>query len=282
MRVLALVGLATLMTVEAASAASSAAQPTSIPHDSGNPWLHTATGLSVPAEVSGLKRTDVRWFSAPEVDVAAIYANADQSEIVTLYLFRNTSADVPVWFDRARVAILLRRELFGEVTPTGIKSFTPRGQDRATGLMESYRTTGSFSATMLAVLPVKGHYAKVRASSASKDPAALESLVRQLVDGINWTSDRQHPLAAPVSDCAAVLSVGKPARPIKASKEDRMMAGILGGVLAQAPDEQKVEPAGPPPTFCREPGPAQLAWASTDPMPAASATPSQSATPARP
>jgi hypothetical protein len=34
--------------------------------------------------------------SAPEVDVAAIYANADESEVITLYLFRNTSADVPV------------------------------------------------------------------------------------------------------------------------------------------------------------------------------------------
>jgi hypothetical protein len=57
--------------------------------------------------------------------------------------------------------------LFGEVTPGGIRAFTPRGQDRASGLMESYRTAGQYPATMLAVLPVQGFYAKVRASSTS-------------------------------------------------------------------------------------------------------------------
>jgi hypothetical protein len=260
MRILALVGLATLVTAEVATATLSlAAQPTSIPQDAGEPWLHAATGISFPAEVSGLKRTNIRWFSAPEVDVAAIYTNADQSEVITLYLFRNTSADVSVWFDRARVAILLRREMFGDVTPAGIRPFTPRGQDLATGLMESYRGTGPFSATELAVLPVKGFYAKVRASSTRKGSPTLAIAVGQLLDAMKWTSDRQQPLAAAISDCSAPLPTGKRAKRIKASKEERMMAGILGGLIAQVTNDQKVKPAAKPPTFCREPGSGQLA-----------------------
>ena len=254
MRILPLI----LAAASALASTVAAAQPTSIAHEADKPWLHAPTGLSFPAEVGGLQRTGVRRFSAPDVDVAAIYGNADESEAITLYLYRNTSGDVPVWFDRARVAILARRQLYGEITPTGVRAFVPHGQDRASGLMESYRTTGPYSSTMLAVLPVKGFYAKVRASSASKDSAALEVLVREILDGIAWTSDRQHALAAAVADCPAPLPTGKPAKQIAASREDRMMSAILGGLVAQVPANPKAEPAAPPPTFCREPGPAQM------------------------
>ncbi len=61
-----------LAALAAAAPAMAAAQTTSISHEAGKPWLHAATGFSFPAEAGGLKRTDVRWFSAQEVDVAAI------------------------------------------------------------------------------------------------------------------------------------------------------------------------------------------------------------------
>lgn len=235
----------------AAPAAATAQTPIAAKADKN--WAHRPTGVTLPAQLAGLQRQRLIWFSAPEVDVAGEWFSADGSDNVTVYLFRNVSGSVPVWFDRARYAVVNRRDRFGEVAPTGIRAFNPRGQRLATGLMESYRTSGSFRSTALAVLPINGFYAKVRASSSSRDLPSLEALMMQVLNSFNWSSRAQEPTAVAVEDCPSPLAAGKPARPLAASQEDRMMAGLLGGLVAQVGNNGRRKPSAPQ-KFCREPG----------------------------
>lgn len=236
-----------------------AAAQTAIPAKANKTWGHKPTGLALPAQLAGLQRARLIWFSAPEVDVAGEYFSADGSDNLTVYLFRNTSGSVPVWFDRARFAVMVRRDRFGEVTPTGIRPFTPRGQASTTGLMGTYRTSGEHRSTGLAVLPLNGFYAKVRASSSKRDLPGLEALMMQVLNSFNWASRVPEPVAAAVAECTSPLPAGATARPLAATEQDRMMAGILGGLAAQVQNGKQAQPAAPQ-TFCQEPGQQQPAF----------------------
>ena len=82
---------------------------TTIEAKPGKPWKHKATGAALPASLAGLPRTKVVYLTSPEVDVAANYENADGSEAVTIYIYRDVSGSVPVWFDKVWYRDLHRR-----------------------------------------------------------------------------------------------------------------------------------------------------------------------------
>ena len=92
MRVL-LLGLASVL---ALALPSLAAAQNVVPTKANKPWTHQASGISLPPTLAGLKRSDVRWFSSQEVDVAGVYDSNDGGTQLTLYLYRNVSGDVPV------------------------------------------------------------------------------------------------------------------------------------------------------------------------------------------
>jgi hypothetical protein len=138
MRVLSLV----LASVLATSGPASAATPIKLSPDKS--WKHKATGIVFAPVVAGLQRQGVAWYSAPEVDVSGDYWSADGNDAVTIYLFRNVSGDVPVWFDRARTFITHLPDKYGTVAPTGIRHLVPRGQDTASALFETYRSGAQF------------------------------------------------------------------------------------------------------------------------------------------
>ncbi len=239
----------------AALMASPAAAATEIPAKPGKDWKHKPTGLAFPDTLAGLKRRQVVYFSAPEVDVGADYWSADGNDTVTIYIYRNVTGNVPLWFDRSRHFITNLRDKYGVAQPTGVRPFTPRGQSAATGLMESYSIEKAGRSSALAVLPFSGFYAKVRATSKTRDNAGLEALLMEALNAFDWSSKPPHPAAVPVADCAAPLAKREPAKPLEASGEDRMMAGILGGLFSQVATQDlgKGAEARPPVTYCREP-----------------------------
>jgi hypothetical protein len=235
---------------------SPAAAATDIASDPAKAWKHKPTGVALPATLAGLKRTKLAYFSAPVVDVAGDYWSADGSDTITVFLYRNVTGSVPLWFDRSRFYLMNLPDKYGTVRATGIRPFSPRGQAVASGLLETYEVSKGGRATGLVVLPFKGFYVKVRASSKTRDLAELESLLLDAVNAFDWTDKSATHAAAPMADCGTPLAARAPAKLIEAKGDDRMMAGILGGLFAQVASSQadKKAAAEPPVAYCREPG----------------------------
>lgn len=246
-----------LTAIAMAAAAPALAQPKDLQAKPGKEYKHKATGLKIAAALAGLERATVTAFGSAETDIGANYWSADGADNVTVFLYRNVSGSVPVWFDRGRATILLMPEKYRNPQSLGIRAFTPRGQDRATGLMEIFRTESQFQSTGVILFPVNGFYAKIRASSKSRDGAGLEQLMLSAVNAVDWRSRRTEAAAAPVKDCAAKLPDRSPAKLATMNSQDRMMSALIGGVIAQA-DAIKSTPSAI--TYCRETGPQTIPY----------------------
>ena len=235
------------------------AQPTDLNAPPNKEWRHKPTKVRLPPTLLNLQRQKVVSFGGNDTDVAGDYWSADGSETVTIYLYRNVDGNVPVWFDRARTIINLVPEKYGTPISTGARPFTPRGQRATAGLMEIFTVSGKdFRSTGVMVLPVNGFYAKVRASSNTRDAAGLEQLMLAAVNAMNWTSGWQEVAAAPVADCPSPLPPRAPAKMAAASSDDEMMSALIGGLVSQSVslDAKKAVPIA----YCRERSPAQIPY----------------------
>lgn len=239
--------------------ASPVSAATDLKFDPNKRWEHKPTGIVLLPTLGAVKRNRLAWFSAPDVDVAGEYWSGDDNDTVTIYLYRNVSGDVPMWFDRARFYILNLPEKYGAVTPTGVRAFTPRGTTVTSGLMETYQLSKNGRSSALAVLPFNGFYAKFRATSKTRDLAGVEALLLEAVNTFDWSSKTKQRPAITIADCATPLAARGPAKQLEG--EDRMMAGLLGGLFAQVGKQViKGKPLPPPPTYCREPGQSSLSY----------------------
>jgi hypothetical protein len=61
-----------------------------------------------------------------------------------------------------------------------------------------------------------------------------------------------------MADCPSALPQGQAAQQLVATQDERMMSGILGGLIAQVNNSPAERPAALPQPFCREPGTAGL------------------------
>ena len=231
------------------------AQPGDLQAKAGKDWKHKATGVKLPAMLAGLQRDNVSAFGGAETDVGANYWSADRSDNITVFLYRNVSANAPVWFDRARSLILLHSTKYVNPRSLGIRAYTPRGQKAASGLMEIFATESQYRSTGVILFPVNGFYAKIRVSSKARDAAGLEQLILAATNTIDWTSRQKDFAAAPVHDCASPLPQRGPAKLATVSSEDRMMSALIGGVVAQA---GAIKAAPSSIAYCREPGPLKI------------------------
>lgn len=250
-----------IVVLAALAVAAPAMAATEIKFDASKRWAHKPTGVSLPPTVAGLPRNSLAWFSAPEVDVSGDYWSADGNDTITIYLYRNVSGDVPLWADRARFYILNLPDKYGAVTPSGLRAFTPRGQRVTSGLMESYQLGKWGKSSALAVIPFNGFYAKFRVTSKTRDVAGIEALLMEAVNAFDWSSKSRQAPAIPIVDCQSPLPARTAAKLVEG--DNRMMAGLLGGLFAQIDvnDIKKDKgPPPPPPVYCREPGPANLTY----------------------
>lgn len=244
------------------------AQATDLQAKRGKDWKHKATGVKLTATLAGLERDSVAGFGglsgdnvsasdAAQTDVGANYWSADRSDNITVFLYRNVSGNAPVWFDRARSLILLHSTKYVNPRSLGIRSFTPRGQAAASGLIEVFATEGQYRSTGVILFPINGFYAKIRVSSKSRDAASLEQLILAAANTIDWTSRQNEFAAVPVQDCASPLPQRGPAKLATVSSEDRMMSALIGGVVAQA---GTIKDAPSLLVYCREPGPLKIPY----------------------
>lgn len=246
-----------LAAVSVAFGPPASAQPSNLQAKPGKSWKHKATAVKLPALLAGLQRENVSSYGGMETDISANYWSTDGATNITVFLYRNVSGNASLWFDRARSLILLQPAKYVKPRSLGIRSITPRGQSRASGLLEIFATESQYRSTGLILLPVNGFYAKIRASSKSLDAAGLEQLLITAGNSIDWASRRMEFASAPVQECASGLPQRGPARLATISSEDRMMSALIGGVVAQAA-AMKAAPSST--VYCRDPGPLQIPY----------------------
>lgn len=247
-----------LMGVAAAAialAAPAASEPSKVQADNSKSWKHKPTGARFTPTLAGLNRSEIVTYTGNDTDVAAQYGDG-QTLFVTVYLFRNVSGNIPVWFDRARTVVSYG-DRYGKLESSGIRTVAPKDHANATGLMESFTAEKNFRSTGLAIFPAGDFYVKVRASSTLLHRDQLAELIARIVAEFDGAKDRKSAAAVPVSDCATMLPARQPAKLATANEDERMMAALLGGLAQQIANTK--EPVSVP-SYCREPGPARIEY----------------------
>lgn len=219
----------------------------------GRPFEHKNSGLKLPPTLAGLPRTTVVDLMAPQLDVTTNYATSDNSEALTVYIYRTTAGAVPVWFDRA-VWQIEHRPIYGTpVRSEGAPSFAPPGQSAQSGMIAAWTTTGSqYRSTALALVPVGEWLVKFRYSSATMDAPTLTAKLRAAVEAIGWPrAIPPAPAAAPVLSCATPLAFSGQAVPLKRNKDAAFQDALVSGLFGIAQGKRR-----PGVVWCSDPAPA--------------------------
>lgn len=255
MRSARVVAMAMLM----ASGAVGAQTPPDLPIDAGKPYRHAPTALVIPVVLDGLARSNARAFAADHLDEAFNFATPDVGEDITVFVFRNVSGSVPVWFDRVASAVQ-HREIYGEPTiVTPATAFTPPGQRTASGLIETWRPGKSrYRSTGMAFMPLGPQwYVELRYSSSTIDAEAMEARLRGVIGAIGWprTIEAQ-PAATPVSDCATPLAISGRATAVAAGQQSsaNVLLGAMVASMAGKPSAKKDVSVQPARAWCRDTG----------------------------
>ena len=193
------------------------------------PWKHKYSKLQIPDQVTDLKLTNVKDAENNGLDVIVNFGSAEGGESTTIYVFRKTSGDVPVWFDRAAALIVVRPE-FGRVTATTQPtSFIPPGQATATGLKQVFSTAGGeWKSTAVALIQMGGWYVKLRLSSTTRTPDELAVRLEQTLVSLKWpTKLAAGPVATPITACTTPLSFAAEAALAPADPSAGLMAAVL-------------------------------------------------------
>jgi len=206
------------------------AQASQLEVKKNKPYTNKPSGITLPYKLTGLERYSASSFDPKDLNIGVQYAPADESEFLTVYIFRNASGNAAVWFDRARVAIETR-DIFGRVSP-GIPAaaFAPPGQKQTSGLRTVYSLANKdFLSTGLMIFSVGDWYIKIRASSKKRGTKQLNQWMDEVLAGIVWPTEiAESPTASLVEDCASSFKVHDNA---KAAPGDPMETALLSGLM---------------------------------------------------
>lgn len=252
-------GLLATMLVSALPVAAQS-HKSAIRASANKPYRFRHSRLSVPPVLDGIPRTAIEQFGSDELDVFARYERG--SDLITVYVYRQVSGAVPVWFDRSRASIEARSEMFGTVTPAmAPTAFTPPGQTTASGLMGGWTITKPpYRGTALALMPMGEWLVKVRYSSITLDGPAVAARIPAVLAALDWpqTTAAAAP-ATPIADCTAPLAFPTTAQVVRDDKTlsmSALTAGLLSSATAR-PDPNDAAKT-PPPVWCRDTGPVRF------------------------
>lgn len=233
-------------------------QPPPIKIGANQPYRHKPTGLTVPIMLDGLTRTTANAY-IPEIDEAFGFDNPADTETLTVFVFRNVTGSVPVWFDRVDW-VASRRDVYGGVTQSHpALPFAPTGQGTASGLISTYAVSrGPYRSTAIAFMPLgPGWYVSLRYSSKTFDPATLETRLRTVASALGWPGKlEQQPAVVPIENCTTSLAVSATAKPV--GRDKSITGALLFGALLSSADEktkrkmEKDQPPKPATIWCRD------------------------------
>jgi hypothetical protein len=242
-----------LLTIAAPASVYAQSDPPTLKVKSGKPYLHKHSGLSVPVNLGGMQRTGTQVYFKNELDVSVQYENDSASEAVTVYIFRNTNGNIPIWFDRAREHIEKRPNFGTAVMLTEPIAFAIAGQKNASSMRVVFALTDSaYKSSGLALIPVGEFYVKVRVTSSTRTPQELENWLSQVITEIKWPdATTPHPLAVATKPCQTALSFeGAPNRIVQKTA-NILFEGIMNA--ASSTINESEENLQTPAPYCRDP-----------------------------
>lgn len=163
-------------------------EPRRIEASQSEQWVHQQTGLALPPEAAAAGRAQIVDATDKELDIWAQYYHPKDEFVATIYAYRSGIQDVPLWFDRAKIAVentYLADHAGGLPQPA---SFTPPGSTQRSALRIAYDLPpgGMLSSTALAVLPLGDWLAKVRISSDRLTAQELNSRMDAFIAALGW------------------------------------------------------------------------------------------------
>lgn len=224
-----------------AFSAGSAGAQEAISLEQGEPYVHPHSGITVPANLGGIMPRRVIAFAPAALDVGLSYDTAENTEALSIYVFRRTNGDVPVWFAQAQSALEGRDKFAGLTVFAAPAAFAPPGQAEASGLRAAYAIEGgAYRSTGLAVFAVNGWYVKMRASSKTRSAEELHGWMDEVLAQLTVPANEPEAsanIAAPVLDCAQKLRFRGKAKDAPGDETGSAMASLLGGLLMSAGEE---------------------------------------------
>lgn len=222
-----------------------------LPVPANKGWQHAETGLILTATLDGLPRTRLTDATTSERDVVAEFADRDQADVITVYLFHPAVDSVAMWFDRSEAALMARDTYRGVTpsTPAPVAFAAPGGSARS-ALRRSYLPrSGRYHGTALAMIPLGEFLVAIRMSSMTLEPAQLDARLSRVIAAIRWPDTMPPaPMATAIADCTTALRFTD-ARMVKPEGSDMLMTLLGGAMSAQHKDDA---PAAAPTSWCRD------------------------------
>ncbi|MCC2978132.1 hypothetical protein LK533_15835 [Sphingomonas sp. PL-96] len=222
---------------------------------SDEPYAHDLSGLRLPATLARAPRNKAVTIGGDLLDVSANYESPDRAELLSLYVYRQASGALPVWFDRARWSIEHRPNVYGKpVAAVGGPSFVPPRQQTASGLIATYTLNkNAYRSTGVAILPFGNWLVKLRYSSKTLEAASLATAMRAALAELEWPADiAPAPAAVPVTNCSTPLVTSGKSRPAQEDLRAMLMTAIVGVAAATDPADKEATAAEPRAAWCRD------------------------------
>lgn len=245
------IGLRAFAAASLLLAAPAAADVSEIAVSPGKAFKHKPSGIVVAPVITGIARTGVAQFDDKQLDVIVDYRAPADQDVTTVYLFRNVTGDVPLWFDRIQRTIESNDRLGTAKLAIPPAAFTPIGQSSARGLKAAYSSTGAgWTSSAAAITSTGGWYVAIRSSSKTLNPEQLLARLEQSFAAIQWpTEQARAPAVAPIADCVSPLPQGPDAQP---APPDPTMA-VAAAIVAATGTIEKAKPAtAAPALWCRD------------------------------
>lgn len=218
------------------SAAVAAQERLELPE--GESWSHEHSGIVVPFTLAGVDRTHATAFSPDALNTGLSFDG--DGEMLSVYVYRKTSGNVPIWFEQARYGIE-SRDIYAGAHPAGLTySMTLPGRSEPSGLQAIYTMPedASFKSTGLALFSLGNWYIKLRATSEKHDAAELEAWMRQALTELVLPEELEGASAVrAIQDCSEPLEFRKKAKDAPNDGAANLLSGMLGQMVLKEVDE---------------------------------------------
>ena len=216
----------------------------------GEAYTHPHSGIVIPATLGGIDRSAANTYADDFLDMSIGFEVP--GEALTVYVFRKTNADVPVWFAQAQAGLQSREGFENARLAFAPEAFTPPGQPNASGLQAVYALShDGWQSTGLALFEVDGWYVKIRSSSRSRSPEATLGWLDDVIGALGLP-EGDAPVAVPVEDCADELRFRGNSRDVRGDGMASVLGSLLGSAVSAQVQSGEIEAESVPVVWCRE------------------------------
>ncbi|WP_165324729.1 hypothetical protein [Rhizorhabdus phycosphaerae] len=216
----------------------------------GKPWVHKGSKFAFPAMIGPFSRRMVEDISdGKQIDLAGTYDEPGSQTLASVYIYRPAMPDPALWFDISSW-YLQRSQLLGGVGKGAAPTAFQMGSGSDTSaLRQSYAlASNNVGSTGLAIVPMGRWIVKLRMTSRTLSPAALDQAMRDFLYGLSWPSNVPRKDTVPIGACLRSLTNER------AEELEQPSAVILvGAMLASMAEKPEADaPTEPPARLCRD------------------------------